>query len=107
MRAENHCGNTTQRKDIGSLSLNDRIAVLVTKMTGTMCTAYIFCAVSLISFSAAIASRDPFVIVSWISQSFLQLVLLPVIMVGQNIMTEHHDRTHRNYREHGRKLDAT
>ena len=37
------------------------------------------------SLPAAIASHDPIIIVAWIAQTFLQLVLLPVIIVGQNI----------------------
>ena len=69
-----------------SLSANQRFALYVTKVTGTMPTAYFFCAISLISLPAAVASHDAFVIVSWISQSFLQLVLLPIIMVGQQVL---------------------
>ena len=34
---------------------------------------------------AALASGSPLVIVSWVAQTFLQLVLLPIIIVGQNI----------------------
>ena len=34
---------------------------------------------------AAIASHDPIVIVAWVAQTFLQLILLPITIVGQNI----------------------
>jgi hypothetical protein len=50
-----------------------------------MWAAYIFLAISLVSLPAALASGDTLVIVAWIAQTFLQLVLLPVIIVGQNL----------------------
>ena len=48
-----------------------------------MWCAYLFAAIALISLPAAISTRDPIVIVAWIAQTFLQLVLLSIIMVGQ------------------------
>jgi hypothetical protein len=84
---------------------NDRIAAVITRIVGTMWTAYVFCALSLVSLPAALASHDPFVIVSWISQSFLQLVLLPIILVGQDVIAGHHEKTHKMHREHAHKLD--
>ncbi len=64
---------------------NTRIAVLITVAVGSMWCAYLFTLIALVSFPAAIASGDKIVIISWIAQTFLQLVLLPVIIVGQNI----------------------
>ena len=64
---------------------NTRIAVLITKSVGSMWCAYAFTVLALISFPAAIASHDPIIIVAWIAQTFLQLVLLPIIIVGQNV----------------------
>ena len=68
-----------------SLSLNDRLGLLVTKGVGTMWAAYVFLALTLVSLPAAIASGSALVMVSWVAQTFLQLVLLPIIIVGQNI----------------------
>ena len=65
--------------------LNTRIAVTVTKTVGTMWCAYVFALLALISFPAAIQTHDPIIIVAWIAQTFLQLVLLPIIIVGQNV----------------------
>jgi len=65
--------------------LNTRIAVKITKTVGSMWCAYAFALLALISFPAAISSRDPIIIVAWIAQTFLQLVLLPIIIVGQNV----------------------
>ena len=67
------------------LGINGRIGLAITKSVGTMWAAYLFFALSLISLPAAIASGDTLVIVAWIAQTFLQLVLLPIIIVGQNI----------------------
>ncbi len=66
--------------------INTRIAVAVTKLVGSMWCAYAFALLALISLPAAISSHDPLVIVSWIAQTFLQLVLLPIIIVGQNVL---------------------
>ncbi len=64
---------------------NTRVAVLVTKSVGSMWCAYVFALLALISLPAAINSHDPIIIVAWIAQTFLQLVLLPIIIVGQNV----------------------
>ena len=50
-----------------------------------MWCAYLFAIIALISLPNAIKSGDTLVIVSWIAQTFLQLVLLSIIMVGQNV----------------------
>ncbi len=66
--------------------INTRIAVVITKLVGSMWCAYLFALLALISLPAAISSHDPLVIVSWIAQTFLQLILLPIIIVGQNVL---------------------
>lgn len=53
-------------------------------MVSTMWCAYIFAIIALISLPGAIKTGDTIVIVSWIAQTFLQLVLLSIIMVGQS-----------------------
>jgi hypothetical protein len=65
--------------------INQKIGLGITKSVGTMWAAYAFAALTLVSLPAAIASRSPIVIVAWIAQTVLQLVLRPVIIVGQNI----------------------
>ncbi len=69
----------------GKLSFNDRVGLLVTRGVGTMWAAYVFLGLTLVSLPAAIASGSVLVMVSWLAQTFLQLVLLPIIIVGQNI----------------------
>ena len=55
----------------------------VTSVVGTMWCALIFACVTLVSLPAALRTGDPIVIVGWVAQTFLQLVLLSIIMVGQ------------------------
>jgi hypothetical protein len=66
--------------------INTRLAVGITRRVGSMWCAYIFALIALISLPAAIASHNLIIIVSWIAQTFLQLVLLPIIIVGQNVL---------------------
>ncbi len=65
--------------------VNARLAVIVTNLVGSMWCAYAFAALALVSLPAALSSGDLVVIVSWVSQTFIQLVLLSVIIVGQNV----------------------
>jgi uncharacterized membrane protein len=67
-----------------SLGTLDRIGVAITNVVGTMWCAIIFLGIALVSGPAAFQTKSPVIIVQWISGAFLQLVLLPIIIVGQN-----------------------
>ncbi len=71
---------------------NAWFAVKITNGIGTMWCAYAFAALALVSLPSAVNSHDPVVLVSWISQTFLQLVLLSVIIVGQNVLAAAADK---------------
>src|SRR5215831_19011448 len=71
---------------------NQWFAVKVTAGVGTMWCAYAFAALALVSLPSAIASGSAVTLVSWISQTFLQLVLLSVIIVGQNVQAAASDK---------------
>ena len=71
--------------------INTRLAVDITKVVGSMWCAYLFALLALVSFPAAIRSHDPIIIVAWMAQTFLQLVLLPIIIVGQNVQAASSD----------------
>ena len=64
---------------------NAKLAVKITQGVGTMWCAYAFAALALVSLPSAIRSGSAVTLVSWISQTFLQLVLLSIIIVGQNV----------------------
>jgi hypothetical protein len=59
---------------------------------------YIFAAIALISLPIAIKTGEPIMIIAWVAQTFLQLVLLSIIMVGQEASTrgmqQKIDKTH-------------
>jgi hypothetical protein len=70
---------------------NTWLAVKITTTVGTMWIAYLFAAIALISLPAAIQSGNVIVIVAWVAQTFFQLVLLPIIIVGQNVIQAAND----------------
>lgn len=67
--------------------MNRALAAKITSVVGTMECAYLFAALALISLPAA-ASAGLATLIAWIAQTFLQLVLLPLIMVGSDVLNE-------------------
>jgi len=65
---------------------NAKVALVITRSVGTMACAYLFGLIALISLPDAIKAGRP-AIISWIAQTFLQLVLLSIIMVGQTVQS--------------------
>jgi hypothetical protein len=63
---------------------NARLGMKITILTGTMVAAYVFAAIALISLPSALTSGSLTVMIAWLSSNFLQLVLLPIILVGSN-----------------------
>src|SRR5919205_2339441 len=72
--------------------LNTRLALIITLAVGSMWAAYLFAVLAFVSFPSAIKSGNTIIIVAWIAQTFLQLVLLPIIIVGQNIQAKTSDK---------------
>jgi hypothetical protein len=68
--------------------INRKVAEKITAVVSTMWAAYFFAALALISLPAAIKTGNTLVIIGWIAQTFLQLVLLSIIMVGQKRSSE-------------------
>jgi hypothetical protein len=80
------------RVDDERVGLNGRLGLLLTTVVGTMWAAYLFTLLALVSLPSALRTGDRIVIIAWIAQTFLQLVLLPVIIVGQNIQASAADK---------------
>jgi hypothetical protein len=86
-------------------TFNAKVAVLITKAVGSMWMAYCFTVLSLCSLPAVLSAFHVFhstfpnwliktsviALVAWIAQTFLQLVLLSVIMVGQDVQSQASD----------------
>jgi len=74
------------------IGFNGRFGLFLTTVVGTMWAAYLFTILALVSFPSALRSGESIIIVAWIAQTFLQLVLLPIIIVGQNIQGKAADK---------------
>ena len=105
LRSVHHFTKVVSLKGIGSdlrnvQGFNAKLAVLITRSVGTMMCAYLFCFIALGSLPAVLnqtgwipAHTFPkwmtapglILIVTWVAQTFIQLVLLAVIMVGQSV----------------------
>jgi hypothetical protein len=81
---------------------NAKLAVIITSGVGTMACAYLFAVIAFISLPAILIEANVLkksdvpvfftkpgliLIVSWIAQTFLQLVLLSIILVGQRVQS--------------------
>ncbi|HEX3095837.1 MAG TPA: hypothetical protein VHQ20_01820 [Patescibacteria group bacterium] len=73
------------------VGFNGRLALIITGIVGTMWCAYLFAIIAFISFPAAVRGGTS-TLISWIAQTFLQLVLLSVIMVGQKVSAQASDK---------------
>ena len=78
----------TKHENVG---FNGLLATKITAAVGTMWCAYIFALIALISLPAAIHGGIA-TSISWLAQTFLQLVLLSVIMVGQKVAAAASDK---------------
>jgi uncharacterized membrane protein len=80
--------NLVHEAEQKAAGVNTRIAVALTRSVGTMWTAYTFMGLAVVGLLAILGLFSPIValLVVWISQTFLQLTLLPIIMVGQNVL---------------------
>jgi hypothetical protein len=76
----------------GRVGLNGKIGLLITTLVGTMVCGYVFAIIAIISLPSAISSHNLTVIIAWVSSNFLQLVLLPIIIVGQNLQAKASDK---------------
>jgi hypothetical protein len=101
---------------------NAKFAVLITRGVGTMACAYLFALLAFVSLPAiliqagVLAKGDVptfltkpglILIVSWIAQTFLQLVLLSIILVGQRVQSAASDeRAEKEFADTEAVLDA-
>jgi hypothetical protein len=67
---------------------NNALASKITSAVSTMWCAYIFAIIAFTSLPAVIATHNLTLLIAWVAQTFLQLVLLSVIMVGQKDQTD-------------------
>jgi hypothetical protein len=101
---------------------NAKLAVIITHAVGSMAMAYIFCLIALTSLPAILIEAGVLtnsdvpkfltkpgliLIVAWIAQTFIQLVLLSIIMVGQDVQSIASDaRSENTFKDTQAILDA-
>jgi len=85
--------------DTAYARLNKKVALALTRYVGTMSCFWVFCVLALLSLPAVLSAFSAFkgvfpavliktsiiALVAWVAQTFIQLVLLPALMVGQNL----------------------
>lgn len=76
--------NVAHKKKL--VGFNTRLAVKLTQWVGTMVCAYIFAIIAIIGFPNLFNTQIA-LYVQWISQTFIQLTMLSVIMVGQSVIS--------------------
>jgi hypothetical protein len=109
VRARNHLGDVVRfnpkqiKRTVGEVEgFNAKLAVIITSGVGTMACAYLFALLALVSLPAILIQASVLsnsdvpkfftkpgliLIVAWIAQTFLQLVLLSIILVGQRVQS--------------------
>ena len=75
------------KMDSAAQRFNAAFGLKITLLVGTMWAAYLFAAIAFVSLPSTIKTHSPTVLVLWLSSEFIQLVLLPIIIVGQNIQS--------------------
>ena len=101
---------------------NAKLAVIITHAVGSMAMAYIFCLIALTSLPAILIQAGVLtnsdvpkfltkpgliLVVAWIAQTFIQLVLLSIIMVGQDVQSIAADaRSENTFKDTQAILDA-
>jgi hypothetical protein len=73
------------------VGFNGRLAEKITNAVGTMWCAYFFTLIAFLGLPTAIHGGEG-EIVTWLTQTFLQLVLLSVILVGQKVAARASDK---------------
>ncbi|TMK27074.1 MAG: hypothetical protein E6G62_00855 [Actinobacteria bacterium] len=109
VRARNHVDDVVRfnprqiKKAVGEVEgFNAKFAVIITSGVGTMTCAYLFALLAFVSLPAILIAANVLtkhdvptfftkpgliLIVSWVAQTFLQLVLLSIILVGQRVQS--------------------
>ncbi len=90
-----HKAKPPSHNDVETVGFNDRFGLAITKRVGTMWCAYIFAIIAVISLPTILKQsgfgigfdfgNGTVALVAWVAQTFLQLVLLSIIMVGQDL----------------------
>jgi hypothetical protein len=95
------------KRDVAAVDgFNAKVAVLLTKIVGTMWCFYVFNGIALVSLPSALRTGQLTIIINWVSSNWIQLILLPALMVGQNVQSAAADaRAMRTFEDTEKILD--
>ncbi len=80
-----HPKQLLQTEKTGFARFNQQFAVWIGTHVGSMYCFYLFNVIALLSVKAAFETHNLVPIVNWVSSNWIQLILLPAIMVAQNV----------------------
>ncbi len=66
-------------------TFNAKVATLLTRLVGTMWCFWVFNGIALVSLPSIIQEGGLQPLIAWVSSNWIQLILLPALMVGQNL----------------------
>ena len=72
-------------------SFNNTFAIWIATHVGSMYCFYLFNVVAFLSAKSAFETHDLVPIINWVSSNWIQLILLPAIMVAQNLAQQSAD----------------
>jgi hypothetical protein len=80
--------NRLHEAELAAASFNDRLAVWLTHGLSSMSCAYLFSIIATIGLLGLMGSLNPFtfLLATWLSQQFIQLVSLSILGVGQRVI---------------------
>lgn len=77
--------NEIHIEEINKSTINQKIAIILTRIVASMWCAYLFAFIAVIGFPGFLGPLAA-QLVQWTSQTFIQLTMLSVIMVGQSVL---------------------
>ncbi len=80
---------------------NEWLALKITSAVSTMYCAYLFAILAVFGFPYGALGLAPYV--QWLSQTFIQLTMLSVIMVGQELLNKQQKEHHKHIVKHLKK----
>lgn len=84
-----HNANRVHEAELSIARFNRKLAILLTEGVGSMWVAYSFAVLALTGLLAILGLFPPLiaVLVAWTSQTFIQLIFLPILSVGQGVLS--------------------
>ena len=96
------------RRDLAAVDgWNAKAAIVLTSVVGTMWCFWAFNGIALVSLPSAVQSGNLTILIAWVSSNWIQLILLPALLVGQRLQSKTADaRAVQTFQDTEQILDA-